>query len=194
MGLLAIINSQMNYVYLTTIGAVDTQILSTIRESMSRILPFPIKFMQDHQYPLSKLEPRENQYYANKIIEHLASELPDDCDRLVCITDIDLCTPILSFIYGEAQFGGRVSVISLYRLKQEYYHLPPNEEMLIERLVKECIHELGHCYGLVHCEDAQCVMFLSNTILTIDNKENDFCLRCRDWLNEKLRKESHEQK
>jgi archaemetzincin len=194
MGLLAIINSQMNYVYLRTIGAVDTKIFSTLRESMSRILPFPIKLMQDNRYPLSTLEPRENQYYANKIIEYLAAELPDDCVKLLCITDIDLCTPVLSFIYGEAQFGGRVSVVSLYRLKQEFYHLPPNDEILIERLVKECIHELGHCYGLVHCEDAQCAMFFSNTILTIDNKEKAFCLRCKNWLNGKIRKESHEQK
>jgi hypothetical protein len=37
--------------------------------------------------------------------------------------------PVLTFVFGHAQLGGRVAVVSLARLRQEFYGLPPNREV-----------------------------------------------------------------
>jgi archaemetzincin len=38
---------------------------------------------------------------------------------------------------------GRAALISLFRLKPEFYGEPANEELFLERAVKEAVHELG---------------------------------------------------
>jgi len=176
------------YIYLKAIGSVEPSILEDAVKSLSSISP--CRIIKDHEYPLFAFEPKRNQYYARKIIERLVCGLPPDCEKLIGVTDIDLCTPVLTFVYGEAQFDGRVALVSLNRLRQEYYDLPSNNELLVERLVKVCTHELGHCYGLFHCNDPKCVMHLSNNILGIDSKKRTFCVRCADFFNKRNRKEN----
>jgi archaemetzincin len=36
-----------------------------------------------------------------------------------------------------------------------------------QRLVKEAVHELGHAFGLNHCENIECVMHFSNSLQNI---------------------------
>ena len=181
----------MRYIYIKTIGTVEETIKEDLVKSFKMLSAFPIKLIEDSEYPLFAFEPKRNQYYAKKIIGKLVNELPSDCEKLIGITDVDICTPVLTFVYGEAQLGGDVAIVSLNRLKQEFYFLPSNNKLLVERLLKECIHELGHCYGLFHCNQSKCVMFFSSSILSIDNKQKKFCLRCREFFEKKIRKENY---
>ena len=187
-----IITEVMKYIYLRSMGNVKKTALDSLMDSLGSLLPFEFKKLEDADYPLFAFDPRRNQYYARKIIESLGLFLPLDCEKLICVTDADICTPVLTFVYGEAQLGGSVAIISLHRLRQEYFYLGANNALLEDRLVKECVHELGHCYGLFHCNDAQCVMFFSNNILSIDNKQKDFCMNCKNFFDLKARKESYE--
>lgn len=148
------------------------------------------RVIEDTKYPRFAFEPKRNQYYARKIIDRLVCGLPPDCEKMIGITDVDLCTPVLTFVYGEAQLGGDAAIVSLSRLKQEFYELPSDDALLIERLQKVCTHELGHCYGLFHCSDPCCVMYLSNNIVTIDKKKRSFCVRCSQFFGNRNREEN----
>lgn len=68
--------------------------------------------------------------------------------------------------------------MSLHRLRQEFYGLPPDPRMLRERLLKEAVHELGHTLGLTHCEDYSCAMAPSHSVEWIDVKTSAFCPNC----------------
>ncbi len=181
----------MKYIYVKTIGTVETAILERVLESLSTVTSDPFRLAAHDEYPLFAFEPKRNQYYAKKIIENLADELPSDCEKLIGLTDIDLCTPVLTFVYGEAQLGGSVALVSFNRLRQEFYYLPRNDTLLIERITKECIHELGHCYGLFHCNNSRCVMCFSSSILSIDNKGKNFCIGCKGFFDTARRKENY---
>ncbi len=184
----------MKAIYIKTIGTVEKTIVENVAKSLEPLLLCQLKFIEDSGYPLFAFEPKRNQYYAKKIIEKLGHEIPSDCEKLVGLTDVDLCTPVLTFVYGEAQLGGSIALVSLNRLRQEYYYLPRNDTLLIERITKECIHELGHCYGLFHCSDPQCVMCFSSTLLSIDNKQEKFCVGCREFFDKTMRKENNASK
>lgn len=93
------------------------------------------------------------------------------------IIDADAYVPGLNFIFGIArpEWGG---IVFLARLKPEYYYMPPDEELLLYRFIKESIHELGHALGLNHCRNTACVMRFSNSIHEVDAKTHRFCIQC----------------
>jgi len=82
-------------------------------------------------------------------------------------------------VFGEAQIGGPCGLVSAHRLRQEFYGLPPNAEMLGQRLLKEAVHEVGHTLALTHCEDYQCAMAPSHAVEWIDLKDVSLCETCR---------------
>ena len=85
------------------------------------------------------------------------------------IADVDLYTPDLNFVFGEADSDRGVAVFSVARLHTM------NRDRFVHRAATEAIHELGHTYGLCHCRDPRCVMWFSNTLEESDRKGTGFC-------------------
>lgn len=94
------------------------------------------------------------------------------------VTSLDLFIPILTYLFGEAQLKGHCAVVSLHRLREEFYGLPPNPELLLHRVVKESVHELGHVSGLRHCLDWHCVMASTHDVERLDLKGEEYCSSC----------------
>jgi hypothetical protein len=67
--------------------------------------------------------------------------------------------------------------LSLHRLREEFYGLPARAELMRERLVKEGVQELGHTFGLRHCDDWRCVMASSHAVERLDVKGRSFAPR-----------------
>lgn len=97
--------------------------------------------------------------------------------RVLGVTDRDLYTENLNFVFGLAESPGRAAVISLARLRQS-----TDDARRRARAVKEAVHELGHTFGLGHCPDPRCVMHFSNTLADTDRKGREFCPSCRARL------------
>lgn len=131
-------------------------------------------------------DPSRNQYHSTLILERLLEERPPDAHRILGITDLDLFIPILTFVFGEAQLNGPAAVVSSHRLRNEFYGLPPDEELLQQRLAKEAIHEMGHTFDLVHCANYGCVMQSSTYVEDIDLKTDQFCPSCLETLRAKM--------
>ena len=118
------------------------------------------------------------QYHSSEILARMQEFVGDGCWRLLAVTDADLYIPILTFVFGEAQLGGKCALVSTHRLRQEFYGLPPDRDLLMERLLKESVHELGHTVELTHCDDYRCVMAASHAVEWIDLKDSTFCPEC----------------
>jgi archaemetzincin len=74
---------------------------------------------------------------------------------------------ILNFVFGQAHLDSSISAIYLPRLRQELYGLKPDKSLFCQRVFKEAVHELGHAFGLNHCENIKCVMHLAIHCLTL---------------------------
>jgi len=101
---------------------------------------------------------------------------------VVAVTDLDLFIPILEFVFGEAEMGGRRAIVSTHRLHEEFYGLPVDEALLQARVRKEVRHEWGHALGLRHCLRYDCVMHSSPSVDQVDLKGQEFCESCRQRI------------
>jgi archaemetzincin len=126
--------------------------------------------------------PDRRQYHATLLLAELLRHLPSSGGRIVGITAEDLFIPVLTFVFGQAQLGGPAAVVSVMRLHTEFYGLPSDEPLLLDRAVKEVVHELGHGFGLVHCPDRSCVMSSSTYVEDVDLKSERFCTDCTSLL------------
>ena len=102
----------------------------------------------------------------------------EGADRVIGITECDLFIPMLTFVFGQAQLNGRVALVSIARLRQEFYGAPSDPGLVGMRLMKEIGHELGHSFGLIHCPDRGCLMSLATSIQEVDRKNSNFCGSC----------------
>ncbi len=125
---------------------------------------------------------KRQQFIAEKIIEQAALGKKNLSDKWLLIVDADLYSPGLNFIFGLADIQSGISIVSITRLKQEFYGLSGNQKLFLERLKKESTHELGHLFLLRHCPDKKCVMRFSNSIYDTDEKLPDFCETCKRSL------------
>jgi len=132
--------------------------------------------------PKSAYNPSRRQYWADEVISALRSEVRSARGKVLAITEVDLYAPGLNFVFGQAEMCGRFALVSLHRLRPEFYGSPCDEDLLLARARTEAIHELGHTFGLGHCDDPHCVMFFSNSIADSDRKGCRLCPRCRSGL------------
>lgn len=124
------------------------------------------------------------QYNATLILAGILRAAPSDGARWVGITRVDLFIPVLTFVFGQAQLNGRGSVVSTHRLRNEFYGLPADESLLVDRAVKEVVHEAGHILGLTHCPNFECVMHAATFVEEVDLKTERLCGTCMTVLAE----------
>jgi archaemetzincin len=122
--------------------------------------------------------PERNQYHATLLLASLLRTLPEPGARILGVTGVDLYIPVLTFVFGQAQLAGPGAILSTYRLQNEFYGLPPDPDKLLDRVMKEAVHELGHSFGLIHCPDFRCVMNASTYVEEVDLKGDWYCREC----------------
>ena len=168
----------MNLIHLLPIGDSSPGVLDFLRAALPLEIGAPCEILPASFDAQPALNPGRQQYHSTQILAGMQSCLRPDAWRLLAITPFDLYIPILTFVFGEAQVNGPCAVVSIYRLRQEFYGLSPDPELMRQRLLKEAVHELGHTLGLTHCEDYQCAMAPSHAVEWIDLKQSSLCGNC----------------
>lgn len=165
-------------IVIVAVGEVDPKVIQILKDDLSKVFGKQVwvgKGMPEPDYAFSK---KRNQYLSTMILNALMNEKEyTPFEKILGIVDHDLYVPELNFVFGEA--SPKVAVISLTRLRQEFYNLPQDQGLFHKRALIEAVHELGHTYGLGHCENPRCVMFFSNSLIDTDRKDSEFCLKCK---------------
>lgn len=177
---------ERNGIYLLPLGAQDSALLESIRQAIERTFGLVTTVLPPSPIPQYALDPSRGQYLSTAILRRMMNYLPNDSLRMLGVTDVDLFVPQLNSVFGEAAVDGQVSVISLHRLHPGFYGQPSDDRLFTERAVKEAIHEIGHTFGLKHCDNPHCIMHFSNNIADTDRKSAEFCWECARTLQSRL--------
>jgi archaemetzincin len=162
---------------LKSIGSIAKGTMEKLKDRVASVFHCPVETGAGFGDPAQAYDPARKQYVSSGLLASLGKAKREE--RVVGIADVDLYVPRLNFVFGEAGIGLGTAIVSLYRLRQEYYGLDPDEGLLLERAAKEVVHELGHTFGLEHCPNNRCVMHFSNSLADTDVKEIHFCDKCR---------------
>lgn len=129
--------------------------------------------MFDETYDASR-----GQCDATQILRILARRIPPEALVYIGISEDDLYSEGLNFVFGEGSLSERTGVYSLRR-----YHTP-NEALFARRALKLMAHEVGHILSIHHCVVWKCVMQGANTLGEDDSHPMYLCpvdLRKLEW-------------
>jgi archaemetzincin len=156
------------------------EMLRRLGSALERDFRTTVRFRNPWFDPEASFDASRGQYRASLILKALLADPHEEpAERILGVVGVDLFTPVLTYVFGEAQLGGRAAVVSSHRLRADAYGLPADERLLFERLHTESVHEMGHTYGLLHCTAPRCVMRASRYVEEIELKESRFCEGCR---------------
>jgi len=163
------------------LGPVEQDVLLRISACVERTCGISCRIAAGLDKPDYALHQERRQYDSKIILKRLLDH-PDATQGIIAVTHADLFVPILKCVFGLAQIGGTCSIISLHRLRPQFYSSPPDRELFLGRVEKTAIHELGHSFGLTHCRERRCVMFSSTRIEDTDQKLPSLCHTCSELL------------
>ena len=163
-------------------GRFEKEFLDRLADDVRVVFGKPVSVEQFHHDIASYFDPARKQYDANRLLQLVHAEYAFDGIKTMGLFKVDLYIPILTYIFGQAQYKGNAGIASIFRLRNEQYGMPGNERLLYERFRKIIIHELGHTFGLIHCHVPICVMRPGTYVEDIDQKKYLFCNKCRNDL------------
>ena len=164
-----------NSALIVPFGEIEETFLNNLASVLRK--QFNVKFIinKPAKIPHEAYNPVRNQYLSIRILEKLHDF---DGSKVLGVIEKDMYDKGLNYVFGQAEAPGRCGVISITRLRQQFYGKEKDDKILFERVVKEAVHEVGHMYGLSHCEYENCVMYFSNSIVDTDKKKSSFCNNC----------------
>ena len=164
------------------IGEVPESVMTHVKDEMEN-LNIESRIMNKIPVPKEALNPWNKQYNARTLIELLSNssevKFIEQSIYTLMITNVDMFYEKSSFVFGIEYPAKSCAIVSLARLRPEFYGERPSMWTVEERVSKEAIHEIGHHLGLEHCSFSKCVMSFSSTVFDIDKKEKDFCNECK---------------
>jgi archaemetzincin len=166
-------------------GEIPRLIPQVLAAHIETYLRLPADILPSEGLPETAFDHRRLQYDAGKAVTALERRTDTGgCSKMVAVLSCDLFVPIFSFVLGEARQGGIWALVSIYRLEKNENGSTPPASNFYERAAKVALHEIGHLFNLVHCDDERCLMHFAGGLSDLDRTPMLLCRYCRQFFQE----------
>lgn len=182
-GSLLVFGEEKMEIEIIPFSQIESDVLGHLEENLAEIFMAKVSTAGNQASPEYAYNQKRGQYSSSLILQNLLKLKENREKKILAVIDKDLYVPELNFVFGTADPGNGISIISITRLRQSYYGLAESRDLFLKRTLKEAVHELGHLLNFGHCPDSQCVMHFSNSLADTDRKDYRFCSKCRKRLS-----------
>lgn len=162
----------------------DIRVVNALRDSLENQLSAKVTILEKTALPESAFYKPRYRYIADSLLIFLANVNAGRFDKIMGITSKDISTrkgDIENWgILGLGFCPGVSCVISGFRAG----NLKVNMIRYNRRINTLALHELGHTFGLPHCESKLCLMNDANGKMKLDDTDL-YCRKCKILLQEK---------
>ncbi|MFB6087979.1 MAG: archaemetzincin family Zn-dependent metalloprotease [Haloarculaceae archaeon] len=162
------------------IGSVTGQVKREVSAALRSVYGADVSLHDPRDVPNDAYDDSREQYRAEDFIE--LAERVGEGEKNIAVTPEDLYYRRRNYVFGLAYLDGRASVVSTYRLQTSSdggFSNKSANDIFVDRVRKEVVHEVGHTVGLEHCDNHRCVMNFSPTVREVDVKEETLCGSCQ---------------
>ncbi|MHA1626957.1 MAG: archaemetzincin family Zn-dependent metalloprotease, partial [Candidatus Asgardarchaeia archaeon] len=139
-------------VAIMSVGSFDEGMMNEVARRLSSIFNLSFKVERGIRLPENAYDTLRRQYISDIILQELGKVFfSKKYFKIIGLTEVNIYTDNLNFIFGQAIMNGCCAIVSTYMLDERNYGRGEDDELLLLRTVKECVHELGHTLGLSHC-------------------------------------------
>ncbi len=163
----------------------DKKFIEEIKTGIENLYNAEVTVLKKEDIPKESYYKKRNRYRAEIILKNLDKNVDKKYKKIVGFTKKDISTTKDDIedwgIFGLGTIDGRSCVVSIFRLGEKKV----TKQKFKERVIKVVNHELGHTFGLYHCENTTCLMEdAKGTIKTVDNETGYFCDDCKTKLKD----------
>lgn len=180
--------SKKRFIGVLPLGEVPEIALNIISTRISNYSNFTTHILPPMAHPEYAFDERRFQYDAGIIIEALESMRFNNYEKVIGVFNLDIFIPIFTHVFGEARQGGKIALVSLLRLGKNPDGSVPTVDLIYERAAKVVLHELGHLFNLLHCENKRCLMHFSGCVNELDESPSGLCEYCAIYLQDEIRR------
>ncbi|HLN89896.1 MAG TPA: archaemetzincin family Zn-dependent metalloprotease [Candidatus Binatia bacterium] len=163
-------------------GQITPEVLTAVQKGLTKTFPDTSASVIKESLPVPQqaLDRKRSQYNSAVILNELRlyTSKTSQFHGVLGLVDVDIFSFGLNYVFGKAYSPGNAALISLWRLKPEFYKDKPDIALYTLRAQKESVHEVGHILGVRHCSRSLCVMHFSNSIFDTDKKQTLLCDEC----------------
>jgi archaemetzincin len=163
-------------------GQVAPEVLAGLQEGLTKTFPelTCTIITEPLLIPQRAFDKKRGQYSSSILLNEVNAfaAKPKVFQCILGVVDVEIYSSGLKYVFGEAYTPGKAALISLWRLKPEFYKDQADPAVYGQRAVKEAVHELGHTLGVKDCPRSMCVMHFSNSIFDTDKKQTLLCDDC----------------
>jgi archaemetzincin len=153
--------------------------VEAVRKGIVEFYGLEVRVLSRVPLPPAAWYPQRQRWRAEKILEFLDTQMPDDGDRILGLTGADISTTKGNVqdwgVLGLGELPGKAGVISAFRARRR----AKDPSSPRERLAKVAVHEIGHTLGLDHCPSDGCLMHDAEGKVQSCDVEFDLCEKCR---------------
>lgn len=168
------------------VSLVRTPDLSAIAATLAAFFATPVDLLPCRPFPreqvASRRLARHAQYDARALLDRVAPGLPRDAHSMLTLVNVDL------FVWSEQQYAfgwstlrDRLGVVGFSRLDPSVHGGVAPDDVpgtLLRRGLRVAVHEVGHMFGLGHCQAFRCAMNGIADLVELDATPLRLCPLC----------------
>ena len=126
-----------------------------------------------------------SQHYASIILQKLERIKANSKEQIVAVCEEDIYLPDEAYVLSHYDTVSGTAVVSLNKVRQEFYGLPEDETKVYDRLFKLAVQQVALLSEVAGCRNPVCVNHYSMNMMDIDHRGSRLCDICRRQLGSK---------